>query len=137
MQAVALLVVLLAASACEPAVEVARPAKLAAKPQASERPAPVPRALATGCAAEPGTVYGQEDVVFRVEGQGAAGATVQVELRDEQARTLSQAAVTLPALLRPPGLGSGDFLLIVGDNQVSCVVTVNRELSRASQKQKL
>jgi hypothetical protein len=83
--------------------------------------------------AEPATVYGQEEVVFRIEGEGSPNASVDTELRDERQRTISKGSVTVPGQLRPPSLPSGDFVLIVGPNRISCAVTVNRELSRASQ----
>ena len=116
--------------ACAPAVEVVRPVEVAETPPAKvERPA-APRVRATRCVAEPSTVYGQEEVVFRVEGDGAPDASVETELRDEHERTISQGPLTLPGVLRPPALPSGDFVLFVGPNRISCVVTVNRELQR-------
>lgn len=83
--------------------------------------------------ADPSTVYGREDVVFRVEGEGEAGATVHVELLDERRRLVTSSEITVPGELRPPDLPSGDFVLIVGSNLTRCAVTVNRELSRATQ----
>ena len=127
------MVLVLLPMACDPAVEVVRPAKVATRPQVSVEPPALPRAHATRCSAQPSTVYGHEEVVFRVEGEGLPNATADVELRDEAARTISKGAMTLPGELRQPGLPSGDFVLIVGSNQASCAVTVNRELQRATQ----
>jgi len=121
-------------------VDVVRPAEVAAAPQPKVAPAPAPRARATRCSAKPATVYGQEDVVFHVDGEGPPAATVDVELRDEHERTISKAALAVPGELRLPQVPSGDFVLLVGfdggsspvSREIRCAVTVNRELSRAS-----
>jgi len=119
--------------ACGPAVEVVAPPKVAQTLPAKVEPPAAPRARATRCVAEPSTVYGQEEVVFRVEGEALPDATAETELRDEHERTISKGSMTLPGELRPPDLPSGDFVLIVGSNRINCAVTVNRELSRATQ----
>lgn len=128
-----LALLLLSSIACEPAVEVVRPPKVAETPQVLVEPPPAPQARATRCVAEPSTVYGEEEVRFRVEGEGLPGATVELEVRDEHERSISKGSMTLPGELRQPGLPSGDFVLIVGSNRISCAVTVNRELQRATQ----
>jgi hypothetical protein len=51
-------------------------------------------------------------------------------LLDQQGRTLAQGQVALPGQWRPAELPSGDFRLQAGSNRVTCLVTVNRELSR-------
>jgi hypothetical protein len=119
--------------ACGPAVEVVPPVKKAGTLPPKVESSPAPRARATRCTAEPSTVYGQEEVMFRVEGESVPDATAELEVRDEQQRTISKGSMTLPGELRQPGLPSGDFVLIVGSNRISCAVTVNRELQRASQ----
>jgi hypothetical protein len=124
------------AMACGPAVEVVPPVKQAATLPPKVEPSPAPRAKATRCVAEPSTVYGKEEVRFRVEGEGLPDATAELELRDEHERTISKGSMTLPGELRQPGLPSGDFVLIVGSNRISCVVTVNRELQRASSQER-
>ncbi|HKY39516.1 MAG TPA: hypothetical protein VJN18_26435 [Polyangiaceae bacterium] len=134
MRCVALLV--LSSIACGPAVEVVRPPKVAETLPAKVEPPPAPRARATRCAAEPSTVYGQEEVVFRVEGEGLPEATAELELRDEHERTIRKGAVTVPGQVRQPDLPSGDFVLIVGSNRITCYVTVNRELQRASSRER-
>jgi hypothetical protein len=123
-------VVLLAA--CGPAVEVVPPVKQAVTLPPKVEPGPAPRAKPTRCVAEPSTIYGEEEVVFRVEGEGPPDAVVETELRDEHERLVSRSSMTLPGELRQPGLPSGDFVLMVGSGRISCAVTVNRELQRAS-----
>jgi hypothetical protein len=87
------------------------------------------RALATGCRATPSTVYGDEPVAFDIEGPSDA-APVEVELLDQARRALVWETVPVPGAWRPADVPSGDFMLQVGSNHVSCQVTVNRELSR-------
>jgi hypothetical protein len=53
-------------------------------------------------------------------------------VRDEQARRVLQAELTVPGELSLDQLGSGDFTLAFSASGVSCAVTVNRELVRAS-----
>jgi len=53
------------------------------------------------------------------------------ELHDERGRSISKGTMQVPGPIEQPALPSGDFVLIVGDNLVSCAVTVNRELQRA------
>lgn len=79
-------------------------------------------------------MYGNEDVLFAIEGEGSPDATLEFELRDERGQSVSKGSVAVPGQLRQPTLPSGDFLLIVGDDLVRCAVTVNRELPRASPK---
>jgi len=79
----------------------------------------------------PSTVYGQEPVVFEM--QGSSSAPIQIQLRDERGQMVQQDETTLPAQWRPSALGSGDFQLVVNRSAVSCWVTVNRELSRATE----
>ena len=56
-----------------------------------------------------------------------------LELVDQRGHTVFKGELELPGKWRPPGLASGDFTLSVGPDRISCIVTVNRELSRASQ----
>ena len=72
--------------------------------------------------------------MFVVEGEGTSDAALELELRDERDRSVSRGRVTLPGRWTPTDVPSGDFVLIVGDSSLRCAVTVNRELSRASQK---
>jgi len=98
-------------------------------PRAQPEPA---RALASGCRAEPSTAYGDEPVVFEIQGQGSS-APVALELRDERGQVVQQGQAPLPGQWRPAALASGDFRLAVARSGVSCTVTVNRELSRATE----
>ncbi|HYQ17198.1 MAG TPA: hypothetical protein VEQ58_15605 [Polyangiaceae bacterium] len=86
---------------------------------------------ATGCRAEPATVYGDEAVVFEIEAPSAT--QVDVELLPPSGPALAKALTAAPGKWQPPTVPSGDFTLKLGSGQVSCIVTVNRELSRASQ----
>ena len=102
-------------------------------------PAPVTRAqpeaarvLASSCRALPSTVYGDEEVVFEIQGPSSA-APVAVELRDERGRVVQQGQAPVPGQWRPAALVSGDFRLAAGPSGVFCTVTVNRELSRATE----
>jgi hypothetical protein len=94
-------------------------------PTSSLRPGPTVRA----CRATPGTVYGNEAVVFDIDAT-AAPLPAEVELFDHQGRSLSKAQLAVPGQWRPPPLASGDFRLQAGSNRVTCWVTVNRDLSR-------
>ncbi len=76
-------------------------------------------------------MYGQEPVAFRV--QAPRAAAVQVTLVDEQGRSVAQGNVAAPGRFLPPDVQSGDFTLHVSGTEVACAVTVNRELTRASQ----
>jgi hypothetical protein len=108
-----------------------RPAAIAAPVQtAVAAPAP-PRAPATGCRAEPSTVYGADPVVFAID--AASPTQVDVELRDASGRSVARDTVPAPGTYRPLELPSGDFVLGLGEVPVRCRVTVNRELSRATQ----
>jgi len=75
-------------------------------------------------------VYGQELVTFRIEAPSAT--TVEVTLTDELGRPALKSTVAAPGTFQPPSVPSGDFTLRVGSSSVACVVTVNRELARAS-----
>jgi hypothetical protein len=104
---------------------------LASPPPASAlvaptRPAP---AAVSGCHAAPATIYGEEPVVFEIEGVRAS-APVDVELVDQEGRALAKARLQVPGAWRPAGVPSGDFRLQLGSNGVGCAITVNRELSR-------
>lgn len=101
----------------------------AARP--TQKPAPRP-ALASRCHAAPSTVYGNEAVAFEIDG-AASRAVAEVELLDQHGGVVAKGLLELPGQWRPPSVPSGDFRLQVGGNRVSCTVTVNRELSRASQ----
>jgi hypothetical protein len=79
-------------------------------------------------------VYGAEPIVFVVEGEAPPDAKLPFELRDERGQSVSAGSVAVPGRVTAPDVGSGDFLLIVGDGALRCAVTVNRELVRASQK---
>lgn len=70
--------------------------------------------------------------MFEVSGEGAAGQSVAAELFDERERQVNAGALAVPGRLRLDDVPSGDFTLRVGREQVSCAVTVNRELSRES-----
>lgn len=91
---------------------------------------PVPEPDA--CRAAPSTVYGDEAVLFELRGPAAA-LPVAVRLVDERGRLVHETSAPLPGQWRPPALPSGDFRLQLGSNGASCVVTVNRELSRATE----
>lgn len=76
-------------------------------------------------------MYGQEPVAFELEGPGSP-QPVQLELWDEHGRIVQRGQAPLPGQWRPPALESGDFRLTVPGSAVTCWVTVNRELSRAT-----
>jgi hypothetical protein len=79
-------------------------------------------------------VYGDEPVVFEIAGApSAAVEPAPLELVDERGHTLAKATLSVPGQWRPPGVPSGDFTLSVGLDRTRCTVTVNRELSRATQ----
>ena len=88
--------------------------------------------MVRACRATPGTIYGDEAVVFDIDA-AAASLPADVELFDQQGHSLAKAQLAVPGQWRPPPLASGDFRLQAGSNRVSCTVTVNRELSRGSQ----
>ena len=109
-----------------------RPAVALATPSAAPAPTDAPRAVqATGCRAEPSTVYGDEPVLFAVDAPGPTH--VAVELLDAAGRRIAASTVPAPGTFRPEPLPSGDFVLQLGAASLQCSVTVNRELSRASQ----
>jgi hypothetical protein len=76
-------------------------------------------------------VYGEEPVTFRIEAPRAS--QLEVTVTDELGRPVAKSTVAVPGSFQPPSVPSGDFTLHVGAGQVTCSVTVNRELSRASQ----
>jgi len=127
---------LLAFSAAAPACAEALPRAeqpLAAQPvKKAELEPPPQHAVVTACRATPSTVYGSEAVAFEVEGPGST-ARAELQLLDQQGHTLVWDSVAVPGTWRPADVPSGDFKLQAGSNRVTCMVTVNRELSRASQ----
>jgi hypothetical protein len=76
-------------------------------------------------------VYGDEPVVFEVDG-GPAAAPAELTLRNFAGDVEARSNVTLPGRWELGGLGSGDFSLHSAGSSATCWVTVNRELSRAS-----
>jgi hypothetical protein len=109
-----------------------------AEPPAVSAPAPTsapalatPHVPPTGCRAEPSTVYGDEPVVFAV--QAESPTPVAVELRDAAGASVARETVSAPGTFRPVAVPSGDFVLELGRSSLRCSVTVNRELSRASE----
>jgi hypothetical protein len=122
------------ALACAPAGPTS-PRALAAPRVPESQPSTKPAAaLATACHAEPSTVYGDEPVVFEIQGPAQPGL-VTLQLWDEQGRVILQDRAPVPGPWHPTGRGleSGDFRLEVGSTGVNCFVTVNRELARASE----
>jgi hypothetical protein len=118
------------AVACQAAAP--RGARTTPAPQvASPPPAKTASATASACRAEPSTVYGEEPVNFRIEAPRAA--ELPVTLTDELGRPVSKSTAAAPGTFSPLALASGDYTLRVGPTQVACTVTVNRELSRATQ----
>ena len=81
-------------------------------------------------------MYGDEPVVFEIEASPLTApiGLVLLELVDQRGHTLAKGELQPPGQWRPPDLPSGDFTLSVGSNRISCIVTVNRELSRATQR---
>ena len=133
-RALVLLTFVASALACAPAppsspLAVARPQPPATR--ASHEPVP---ALASACHAQPSTVYGDEPVAFEIEGSPSLGL-VTLQLWDEQGGAVLQDRTSVPGRWQPdiPLLKSGDFRLDAGSRGVSCWVTVNRELARASE----
>lgn len=126
--AMILLVGPMSALACASGPE--RPAQ-DAPPVASLAPPAPPRARVTACRAEPSTVYGEEPVIFRLEGEAGPNTLVGVEVWDLRQR-VAKDSVAVPGQWSVPALPSGDFTLKVDASEVSCQVTVNRELPRAS-----
>jgi hypothetical protein len=61
-------------------------------------------------------------------------ADVALELSDQRGRTVLQTATRAPGNWHAPALESGDFSLRIGSNRGTCVVTVNRELARATSR---
>jgi hypothetical protein len=123
---------LLMGVACR-AVPPAEPASRAAVRQPPRLAAPSTPAdvEVASCRAEPGTVYGDEVVLFRIDAPRAGRA--RVVLLDEKGQKLRQERLEVPGELSLQGLESGDFRLEVSGGSATCAVTVNRELSRASQ----
>jgi hypothetical protein len=100
-------------------------------PVASVSPRP-PHARATRCIATPSTVYGDEPVSFVVEGEGDAEVALDATLHDRAERVVARSTTHVPGQLSLPDVPSGDFALSLGPERVSCWVTVNRELTRAT-----
>jgi hypothetical protein len=124
-----LLAFVLVASACSGAAPAPAQAVRSA-PVASTKPS-VPAARVSACSAKPSTVYGAEPVRFHVD--AAPPGAVELILLDERAQVVSKQSLAAPGDFEPATLPSGDFMLQAGAERVSCAVTVNRELSRASQ----
>jgi hypothetical protein len=122
----------LLAAACAGAPPAAKSSAVASPPPVAHAEADSKRARASGCRASPSTVYGDEPVVFEIEGS-PPGVPIDVQLVDQRGHTFAKGQLELPGQWRPLSVLSGDFTLSVGSNRVSCTVTVNRELSRASQ----
>jgi len=101
-----------------------------AKPSVAPAPTPA-HAAPSGCRATPATVYGDEPVVFEI--QAPSPGQADVELLDAGGGSVQRGSVKVPGAWRPELAESGDFTLQVGSQRVTCRVTVNRELSRASQ----
>jgi hypothetical protein len=89
-------------------------------------------ARAQSCRALPETVYGDEGVLFSVDG-APSGAEAALTLFDDAGGVVARTSLKVPGEWRVPPVSSGDFRLEAGASRVSCFVTVNRELSRASQ----
>lgn len=110
----------------------------AAPPVASTLSAPKPvtpsapvSASVASCRAVPSTVYGDEPVRFMLD--APVSGTAQLELFDQNERSVIRAVTSVPGDWQAPELPSGDFRLVIGHGQPVCRVTVNRELSRATQ----
>lgn len=69
--------------------------------------------------------------MFAVEAPSAL--RVEVELRDAGGKSVERASLAAPGSFQPANVPSGDFELVVASAGVSCKVTVNRELARATQ----
>lgn len=111
------------------------PPRPSVAPATSAAPAPAPLAVqATGCRAEPSTVYGDEPVVFVVDAESPTH--VAVELLDASGQRVTADTLPAPGSFRPSQLPSGDYVLQLDKASLQCRVTVNRELSRASQAQR-
>lgn len=108
-----------------------RASQLAPAGSSSAAPA-LPASRASGCRATPSTVYGDEPVSFSVEGDGSAHTVRDATLYDASRRVVARTTTRVPGQVRLLDVPSGDFSLLVGTERVSCLVTVNRELSRAT-----
>ena len=72
--------------------------------------------------------------MFDIEGPSdAAPAALELLLHENGRHALVQETVSVPGAWRPADVPSGDFTLQVGSGGVACQVTVNRELSRATE----
>jgi hypothetical protein len=96
----------------------------------TERAGPTLTARVTRCVATPSTIYGDEVVSFELEGEGEGQA--RVELFDQRQQRVFRGLAAVRGRLPVPDLPSGDFTLRIDEASVSCQVTVNRELPRAS-----
>ncbi|HEY6079773.1 MAG TPA: hypothetical protein VIW29_13250 [Polyangiaceae bacterium] len=115
----------------------AQAAQPAPAPTGSSSAAPAARASSTApvsvrCSATPSTVYGDEPVSFSVEGEAAAGTALDATLYAASGRVVARTTTRVPGQLQLRDVPSGDFSLLIGAERVSCAVTVNRELSRAT-----
>jgi hypothetical protein len=110
--------------------EPLRPASAPQPALTSASKAPEPPRVES-CRANPSTVYGDEPVVFELSGPKAEGR-VQLQARDATGQSMAATTLEVPGVWQVPELPSGDFSLQVGASRVTCYVTVNRELSRAS-----
>jgi hypothetical protein len=126
----ALIVGAMLALACA-AREHGTPAR-AATEVAPPPPSITPKPRVTRCSARPSTLYGDEPVVFDIEGSGPSGALVEVEVLNERSHSVFRGAAAVPGQVRVADVSSGDFSLRIAGSAVTCQVTVNRELSRGS-----
>lgn len=109
----------------------APPVTAPAPPAPAPSVAPPRSRVDVTCRAEPSTVYGDEPVVFIL--QASSSTRVGAELVDESGARIAEESLSAPGEWRPEALPSGDFTLRLGEAGAGCPVTVNRELSRASQ----
>ncbi len=68
--------------------------------------------------------------MFELAGEGSG--EVEVYVLDQRKRTVYRGKSPVSGRVVVPELDSGDFSLHVGAPALSCEVTVNRELSRAT-----
>lgn len=71
-------------------------------------------------------------MVFEIEAEPSAAGTLELVLLDQTKTAVLRRTFSVPGQLRLDGVSSGDFWLEVGTERVSCAVTVNRELTRAT-----
>jgi hypothetical protein len=107
------------------------PAASSSSPAKAVTPSRPVSASVAGCRAVPSTVYGDEPVRFELD--APASGRAQLELFDQKGRSVVRSVSAVPGDWQAPELPSGDFSLVIGQGQPVCRVTVNRELSRATQ----